>query len=54
MERHLAMTYFESDEGLRRFQKILSVMGIDNALRAQGIKVGDKVKIVDLEFEWEE
>ncbi|MFZ3101997.1 MAG: GTPase ObgE [Desulfitobacteriaceae bacterium] len=54
IERHLAMTYFESDEGLRRFQKILSVMGIDNALRAQGIKVGDKVKIVDLEFEWEE
>ena len=54
IERHLAMTYFESEEGLRRFQKILSVMGIDDALRAQGIKVGDKVKIGDLEFEWEE
>ncbi|MHB8125921.1 MAG: GTPase ObgE [Desulfitobacteriaceae bacterium] len=54
IERHLAMTYLESEEGLRRFQKILSVMGIDNALRTQGIKVGDKVKIGDLEFEWEE
>lgn len=54
IERHLAMTYFESDEGLRRFQKILSVMGIDEALRIQGIKIGDKVKIADLEFEWEE
>ncbi|HWQ89197.1 MAG TPA: GTPase ObgE [Desulfitobacteriaceae bacterium] len=54
IERHLAMTNFESEEGLRRFQKILNVMGIDDALRAQGIGVGDKVKIADLEFEWEE
>ncbi len=54
IERHLAMTYFESDEGLRRFQKILNVMGIDAALRTQGIKVGDKVKIAELEFEWED
>jgi Obg family GTPase CgtA len=54
IERHLAMTNFESEEGLHRFQKILNVMGIDDALRAQGIKVGDKVKISDLEFEWEE
>ncbi|MDD4346964.1 MAG: GTPase ObgE [Desulfitobacteriaceae bacterium] len=54
VERHLAMTNFESEEGLHRFQKILKVMGIDDALRAQGIKLGDKVKISDLEFEWEE
>lgn len=54
IERHLAMTNFESEEGLHRFQKILNVMGIDDALRAQGIKVGDKVKISALEFEWEE
>ena len=54
IERHLVMTNFESEEGLRRFQKILKVMGIDDALRAQGIGVGDKVKIGDLEFEWEE
>jgi GTP-binding protein len=54
IERHLAMTNFESEEGLRRFQKILNVMGIDDALRTQGIRVGDKVKIADLEFEWEE
>lgn len=54
IERHLAMTNFESEEGLHRFQKILNVMGIDDALLAQGIKIGDKVKIGDFEFEWEE
>jgi GTP-binding protein len=54
IERHLVMTNFESEEGLHRFQRILNVMGIDDALRAQGIKVGDKVKISDFEFEWEE
>lgn len=54
IERHLAMTNFESEEGLRRFQKILNVMGIDDALRTQGIQVGDKVKIADLQFEWED
>ncbi|HWQ73632.1 MAG TPA: GTPase ObgE [Desulfitobacteriaceae bacterium] len=54
IERHLAMTNFESEAGLHRFQKILNVMGIDDALLAQGIKIGDKVKIGDFEFEWEE
>lgn len=54
IERHVAMTYFESDEGIHRFQNILKAMGIDDALRAEGIKEGDKVSIGSLEFEWEE
>lgn len=54
VERHVAMTHFESDEGLYRFQTILRVMGVDDALRMAGIKPGDKVKIGRLEFEWEE
>lgn len=54
IERHVKMTLFESEEGLYRFQNILKVMGVDNALRAEGIREGDKVQIGELEFEWEE
>ncbi|MDR3287850.1 MAG: GTPase ObgE [Peptococcaceae bacterium] len=53
-ERHVTMTYFDSDEGLYRFQTILRVMGIDQALRAQGIKEKDKVQIGGMEFEWQD
>lgn len=54
IEKHTAMTYFESEDSLYRFQNILKVMGVDDALRAAGIKEGDKVRIGKLEFEWEE
>lgn len=54
IERHVKMTLFESEEGLYRFQNILKVMGIDDALRAEGIKEGDKVQIAGLEFEWQD
>jgi GTPase len=54
IERHVKMTVFDSEEGLYRFQTILKVMGIDDALRAEGIKEGDKVQIAGLEFEWQE
>lgn len=54
IEKHVKMTLFESEEGLYRFQNILKVMGIDDALRAEGIKEGDKVQIAGFEFEWQE
>lgn len=54
IEKHVKMTLFDSEEGVYRFQNILKVMGIDNALRAEGIKEGDKVQIAGLEFEWQE
>jgi len=54
IERHVKMTLFDSEEGLYRFQTILKVMGIDAALRAEGIQEGDKVQIAGLEFEWQE
>ncbi|MEA4902319.1 GTPase ObgE [Desulfitobacterium sp.] len=53
IEKHVKMTLFESDEGVYRFQAILKTMGVDDALRAEGIKEGDKVKIAEMEFEWE-
>ncbi|HZW82524.1 MAG TPA: Obg family GTPase CgtA, partial [Candidatus Deferrimicrobium sp.] len=52
LERHLAMTNFDTEGGLRRFQNILKVMGIDKALREAGAKPGSKVRIADLEFDY--
>jgi GTPase len=52
LERHLAMTNFDTEGGLRRFQNILKVMGIDKALREAGAMPGSKVRIADLEFDY--
>ncbi len=54
IEKLLAMTNFNTDEGLRRFQMIVEKMGLEEALRRQGIKPGDTVKISDFEFEYSE
>jgi len=54
IEKILAMTNFNTDEGLRRFQMIVEKMGLEEALRRQGIKPGDTVKIDDFEFEYSE
>lgn len=54
IEKHVKMTLFDNEDGLYRFQNILKAMGIDRALRDEGIKEGDKVQIGGLEFEWEE
>jgi len=54
IERLVAMTYFENEEALRRFQRILRKNGIDNALRERGIEDGQSVRIGDMEFEFSE
>ena len=54
VERHAAMSYLDTDDGIRRFQNILQAMGVDKALRDEGVKEGDKVLIGDLELEWSE
>jgi len=48
------MTNFSTNEGLQRFQRIVEKMGLEEALRKQGIKPGDTVKINDFEFEYSE
>jgi Obg family GTPase CgtA-like protein len=35
-----------------RFQRILEALGITEALRANGVKAGDTVRIGDKELEW--
>lgn len=54
IERVAAMTYFEFDETLERFQKILESMGVTKAMEAAGVQVGDSVFIGDRELEWGE
>ncbi len=54
IERIAAMTYFEFDATLIRFQKILEGMGITQALTKAGVKPGDMVYIGDEELEWGE
>jgi GTP-binding protein len=46
------MTYWEYDESIRRFQRILETLGIDAALRKAGVEEGDTVMIGDYELEW--
>ena len=52
IERIAAMTYFEFDDTLVRFQHILERMGISQALEEKGVQVGDIVIIGDQELEW--
>jgi GTP-binding protein len=52
IEKHVKMTFFEREASVYRFQNILKAMGIDEALRAQGIKEGDKVEIAGVRFDW--
>lgn len=54
LEKHFAMTNFENQESLRRFQNIMKKMGVDDALRKEGAKAGDVVRIKDLEFDFVE
>jgi GTPase len=52
IERAAAMTYWEHDQSVRRFQKILETLGVDQALRQAGVQPGDSVHIGDYELEW--
>ncbi|MFQ5433698.1 MAG: Obg family GTPase CgtA, partial [Anaerolineae bacterium] len=54
IERIAAMTYFEFDATLLRFQQILEKMGVTDAMEKAGVKAGDMVFIGDQELEWGE
>jgi len=50
IERIVAMTDFDNEEAVRRFQNILRKMGISDALREKGLQEGDVVRIRSIEF----
>lgn len=52
IEKLVAMTNFTDEESLRRFQKIWRYMELDQELQKKGIKEGDLVRILDMEFEY--
>jgi len=55
IERAAAMTYWEEPQSIRRFQRILDTLGIEEALRKAGIQNGDTVYIgSEYELEWQE
>ena len=54
IERAAAMTYWEMDELVHRFQRLMERLGVDEALRKAGIKEGETVIIIDFEFDWQE
>ncbi len=54
IERAAAMTYWDYDEAVSRFHKILETMGIASALQKAGVSDGDTVFIGDFELEWSE
>ncbi len=54
IERAAAMTYWEFEDSIRRFQRILQTLGIEDALRKMGAQEGDTVYIGDFELEWQD
>lgn len=53
-ERIMRRINVEDNESFAYLQRSLKKIGIDDALRAKGIKDGDSVILVDWEFEWYE
>jgi len=54
IERAAKMTYWEHDGSLRRFQKIMETLGVEEALRKAGVQEGDTVAIGEFELEWQD
>jgi GTP-binding protein len=52
IERAAAMTYWEEESAVLRFQHLIESLGIYTALRKAGVKEGDTVYIGDYELEW--
>jgi len=54
IERAAAMTYWEHYGSVRRFQKLLETLGVEDALRKAGIEEGETVHIGEYELEWQD
>jgi GTP-binding protein len=52
VERAAAMTYWDYEEAVMRFQQILDTLGVSAALQREGVQVGDTVYIGKHELEW--
>jgi len=54
IERAAAMTYWEYEGSVRRFQRLMDQLGVDEKLREAGIQEGETVFIGEYELEWQD
>src|SRR5688572_11833605 len=54
IERAAKMTFWEHDGSVRRFQKMMTMLGVDEALNKAGIQEGHTVYVGKFELEWQE
>ncbi|MDN5294304.1 MAG: GTPase [Eubacteriales bacterium] len=54
VERMFHRTNFDNDSAVARFQHFLRRIGVEEELRRQGAKPGDTVRIMDMEFEFQD
>jgi GTP-binding protein len=54
IERAAEMTYWEHRESVRRFQRLMENIGVDQALRDAGVEEGDTVFVGDFTLEWQD
>ncbi len=54
LDKLVTMTNFDQYDAVKRFQTILRRSGVDSALRAEGAKDGDVIRIGDMEFDFVE
>ncbi|MFN2303433.1 MAG: GTPase ObgE, partial [Anaerolineales bacterium] len=54
IERAAAMTYWEHRESVRRFQRLMETIGVEQALREVGVKEGDTVLVGEYALEWQD
>lgn len=54
IERAAAMTYWDLDQSVRRFHRILDRLGVHDQLNELGIEFGESVFIGEYELEWNE
>jgi len=45
-------TYWDYEEAVNRFQRMLDTIGVTEALRKAGVEEGDSVYIGENELEW--
>ncbi|MDP9728770.1 GTPase ObgE [Alicyclobacillus tolerans] len=54
LEKMIKMTNFSQQDAVFRFQRIMKLQGVDEALRQKGAQDGDTVQIGDMEFDFVE
>jgi len=54
IEKAAAMTYWDQPGSVRRFQRLMNRLGVDDALRKAGVTEGKTVVIGEYELEWQD